>query len=419
MTNKSSKQKKLEISEKETEFLINSAKALGWYQKKLKRQYTQQKIGDKISLTVSSISKYLIDPDSTNIFKVEDLETHSKRLLPLNYALQIAEAMDSNLWNILCSYDEYKKAPSKSTNLNEDNFLKDNKKENLPITEYLLTDVNHHKFRSWLGEYYCYFSSTSSEEINKPKQEDSKDMTKEEQELFDIIPSKDHIFCGKIKFSKASDNSCRVSLRFMSNKKSHDIKHYYGTLSLSQEHMAGFIALHCQENGEGSYIIAKSPDSKKLKCRMAMALTLSSIDGHRRACSEKMLITKEFIPESSPAYNALKAFLLMNDSYIRITEQGYGLLLNELKDSDNTELQKFAKDYPLLADLNKSNSTAIKTCKCAFIPESTIAHWNSLNDVSRDLLIILMRKYSIADWYYKANNENAKEILYIIENKKY
>ena len=58
--------------------------------------------------------------------------------------------------------------------------------------------------------FYCYFSSTSSNEINKEKREKPKKLTSEEQELYDITPSKDHLFCGIMSISKADDNSCQV-----------------------------------------------------------------------------------------------------------------------------------------------------------------------------------------------------------------
>lgn len=77
---------------------------------------------------------------------------------------------------------------------------------------------------------FCYFSSTSSSEINECKRESLNGMIEEEKELFDITPSGDHLFCGKMSISKAEDSSCHVSLRFMSDKLNHNIKHYHGTI---------------------------------------------------------------------------------------------------------------------------------------------------------------------------------------------
>ena len=408
------------ISNTEIDFFIKSAKALGWYRQNKNRadRYTLKQIGTSISLTESAVSKYLISPRDADCFNtLTDLNKKSKTLLTLQYALQIAEAMDSSLWEILYLYTEHTTDSSKSTKLNENFHLKDIANANTSTSEHMLTDVNNPKFQPWLGDFYCYFSSTSSSEIDKEKQENSRNLNDLEQELFDITPSKDHLFCGMLKIFKSTDNLCHVSLTFMSDKKTHQIKHYHGSLSLSQQYSAGFISLYCEENGEGSYIIVKSPDSPKLTCRMAMALTLSSIDGHRRACSEKMLITKEYIPENSTAYRALKAFLPMNDSVIRITDKDYTSILEELINSNSAELNKFAEDYPSLSFLASSNST-IETCECALIPESTINNWKYLNSSSRDMLRLLMREHSIANWYYKANNKNAEEILYILENKK-
>ena len=405
------------LTDQETDFLILSAKALGWYRNQHKNVFTLKKIGDYTGLSPSTISKYLIAPKGAEKFNTpEDLDNSSKTFLSLHYALQFAKAMDSNLWDILHLYNTYINDSSESIKLNEEHCLKNEDNTVSPYNEHLLTDVNDPLFRPWLGEFYCYFSSTSSSEINKEKKENDSDLTAFQQELFDIIPSKDHLFCGKMCISKSSNNLCQVSLIFMSDKTTHNIKHYYGTLSLSRLCSAGFISLYCQENGEGSYIIIKSPDSTSLKCRMAMALTLSSIDGHRRACAEKMLITEKPIQENSKAYDALKAFLPMNDSIIRITNKEYDLLLEELKNSEYTQLQEFANDYNSLSSLISSNST-IEAYNCALIPESTIDNWKFLESASRDILRILMRKHSISNWYYKANNKNAEEILYIIEEK--
>ena len=202
----------------------------------------------------------------------------------------------------------------------------------------------------------------------------------------------------------------------MSDKKKHKIKHYLGTLVLSKPYSVGFISLFSQETGECSYIIVKGPNSNSLECRMAMVLTLSSIDRHRRACSEKMLITKNLIPENSKTYNALKALLRMNDSFIRITNTEYSKLLQELQASDSIELQRFAERYPNLSTLANSSST-IDTCEYIMIPESTIKNLKFLSPVDRDSLHILMRKHSIANWYYKANNKNAEDIFNFINQE--
>lgn len=241
-------------------------------------------------------------------------------------------------------------------------------------------------------------------------------MIEEEKELFDITPSGDHLFCGKMSISKAEDSSCHVSLRFMSDKLNHNIKHYHGTLVLSKQYSAGFISLCGQEKGECSYIIVESPDSKNLKCRMGMVLTLSSIDRHRRACAEKMLITEKRILENSRAYQALKSLLPMNDSVIRITNEGYEMLIKELAASENQELRQFAHIYPELSDIVSTNLT-IDKYEYITIPESTIGNWRKLSSISRNQLCILLRKYSLMNWYYKANNKNAEEIYYIMNEE--
>ena len=394
----------------EKEFFIKAAKALGWY--KIETKTTLSIIGQYVKLSESAVSKYLIAPQKADDLEAEIFAGKRKIYLTLKYALQIAEAMGSTLWEILYLYDEQKNKSANCTKMNSNQEL------NL-LEEYginFLADANDVKYKPWIGNFYCYFSSTSSNEINKEKREKPKKLTSEEQELYDITPSKDHLFCGIMSISKADDNSCQVLLRFMSDKWKHNIKHYYGKLVLSRQYSAGFISLFCEENGECSYLILESPDSQMLRCRMAMVLTLSSIDRHRRACVEKMLISKNIIKENSKAYDALKAFLPMNDSIIRITSEGYKKLRAELLNSDQLELQQFVKKYSELEDIINANST-IEAYECAMIPESTIDNWKLLSPTARETLCILMRKYSITNWYHKANNKNAEKIFYLLKDE--
>lgn len=398
-------------TEEEEAFFIEAAKALGWYRRELGMKLND--IGSQISLSESAVSKYLIDPKvKKNFSSEEDLKKNSKVFLTLEYALKISATMGEKLWNILRMYEENENRTEKCTKLNANqssNIL------NLNSTN-LIVNSSDSKFEPWFGEFFCYFSSTSSSEIDKSKRENPKELTEEEKELFDITPSGDHLFCGKMSISKAEDNYCQVSLRFMSDKYNHNIKHYQGTLVLSKQYSAGFISLYGQENGECSYIIVESPDSQKLKCRMAMVLTLSSIDRHRRACTEKMLITKKRILENSRAYETLKSLLPMNDSVIRITNEQYEMLLKELSASKNQQLREFAHAYSKLSDIEKANLT-IDKYEYIMIPESTIENWRKLSEISRKQLRTLMRKYSIVNWYYKANNKNAEEIYYIMNEE--
>lgn len=147
---------------------------------------------------------------------------------------------------------------------------------------------------------------------------------------------------------------------------------------------------------------------------MAIALTFSSIDRYRRACAEKIFIFPKEVKEGTAEYEALKAFLPMNDSYIY--EEEYGELINELKNTGVKELQSFADKYSDLSKLVLTNSV-IDICKYVSIPESIISNLKSLSDENKNKLRIYMRKHSIANWYYKANNKNAEDILNIINEQ--
>lgn len=384
----------------EEEFKNQAAEALRWYQKEHNKEYTQKKIGEILCKHHSMISKYLAKKDK----RIE---------MELQTTINMAEAMDTNLWTIMYLYEQQKREERKKncTNLNEEENLKS---DSLKF-ENLIVDANDSRFRPWIGEYYCYFSSTSSNEINSIKKECKNDLTDEQKKLFNITPSKDHIFCGRMDIYQVGD-LCKVSLVFMADKESHNIKHYEGRLYLSGQYSAGFIELFGLENGECSYIILNSPDSGKLECRMAMALTLSSIDSHRRACAEKILISKKEIAEATSEYEALKAYLRMNDSFVHIKEEEYDKLICELKNTDIVELQNFANRYSDFSKLVSNNST-IEVHKYVTIPESIIKNMKILSKENKAKLCVLLRNHSKANWYYKANNRNAEDILNIINEK--
>ncbi len=391
----------------EREFKIQASEALRWYRTCHKKEFTLEKIGKTLNLDNSTISKNLSYTYNDN-FK-------EKSLISLQRALEIAEAMNSNLWTIMYQYELYKEneVEKNCTSLNH----KDNLKSKFDKFESLIMDANDSRFNSWIGEYYCYFSSTSSQEIDVKKRENPENLQEGEERLYNITPSNDHIFCGIMNISKDEDGLCKVLLTFMADKSSHSIKHYSGILCLSSQYAAGFIEMACQENGECSYIIVNSPDSSSMKCRMAMALTLSSIDGHRRPCAEKILISKNEILERTIEYEALKAFLPMNDSVIHIHKDKYKQLIEELKSGSSDELRDFAEKNSDIAKLAAANST-IEMHEYVSIHESIISGLKNLSDEDKNQLRVSMRKYSIANWYYKANNKNAEDILNIIEKRK-
>lgn len=114
--------------------------------------------------------------------------------------------------------------------------------------EKLLVDANDLRFKPWIGEYYCYFSSTSSSEINK-KEKEADVCLQEKSTLFNITPSNDHIFSGIMTISKEED-LCKVEFEFMADKKNHNVKDYCGTLRLSSQYATRFIEMTCVENVE-------------------------------------------------------------------------------------------------------------------------------------------------------------------------
>ena len=134
---------------------------------------------------------------------------------------------------------------------------------------------------------------------------------------------------------------------------------------------------------------------------MAMVLTISSGEGHRRPCTERMIFSRQPVDIHSESYEYLKANLHMNDNTIRITEWGYSELLKEIQDSDDPLLKKIADKYPTLKSLH---SPVVKIEECAFIPETYIEELSDLQPEERKAFERLLRLHSLAPWYRKTKS---------------
>lgn len=412
----------------EFDFLLMSACALEQYRKKKNIKQTAVASACKFANSASSVSKYLIDesnmrdknkPKSKEEFN--EIFNKKKTFLDLAHAIDLATAMNQNLHTILSLY-EGEGWYANSTNLINEKIVNKNQKDyliqeplgqleeidNLSIANSI-TDINDPSFSVWMGTYYCYFSSTCSEEISKSKSEPSNinSMDEYQKSLYDIMPKNDHIFCGILEIGKPYNGRCGVELTFMSDPSELKVKKYVGTLSLARHLTAGFISLTCTENAEKSYIILQSPDGSPLDCRMAMVLTLSSIDNHRRPCAEKMLITKNKIVEDSKAYQELKALLPMIDNKIIISPENYAEQMEKLSGATSENISQFAKLYSSiesLAEINNRLETYVK------IPEDSILNTFNFTTSEKAELIQSLREKAKANWYYKSNTSNATRI---------
>lgn len=431
----------------EKEFKILIMKALGWYMHTHK-DIRQCEIAKKMNITAAVISKSVITPKNEGYNENDILR--NKRLIDISRAIEICTYMGTTLANVLYYYqfknfledstkiDELEKLTNKLTNLSKGQELQvgeleqtiksiqsetNELKSSLGNASNLITNVENKNFKPWFGKYFCYFSSTSSDEAGKKRIKHFNRTTDdiELKELFDCV-SNDYIFCGimniyeKLKFN---DSLCHVDFKFLADPDKRVIKKYSGTITLSATTKAGFCELNSDEQGEKTYLIVERQDlgrvQPNIRCCIAMVLTFSSKVHRRRPCCERMIISSDKINEGTEEYETLKAYLRMNDSTIRITQWGYNELINHIKQSNDPELLEIAQMFPNLHSL-KGNNVPID--ECAFIPESMVETLHTLNESQKRKFEILLRIHSIAPWYCKTKATKADIIFNIVNNSK-
>lgn len=440
MTVKKTKEKQDQIR-----YQLHIMKALGWY---INIKKTKQcDIANRMHVDSAVISRSVISPKNAEDINAENFEQKGKRLLGISKALEICKCMDVTLENILYFYqfknvlvelpkiDILEELTNKLTNSLNEHDLAINVLENdiesvckdLNISSFnpkkinnLVFDIRHSDFQPWFGQYFCYFSSTSSEEAGKKRiaQFDSLSDNLELNELLECATD-EYIFCGIMEIHnelESTDGLCHVDFKFLANPEKNLIKKYSGLLILSANTKAVFCELTSAEQGEKTYFIFEKQDLGKeqphVQCCMAMVLTYSSKVHRRRPCCERMIISSKEIKAGTEEYEAMKAYLRMNDSTIRITQWGYNELIKDINQSKDSELLEIAKSFPDLCSLNGQNVTIEN---CAFIPESVIYTLNSLTDSQKRKFEILLRTHSIAPWYCKTKATKA-DILFKLLN---
>lgn len=426
-------------------YLLHIMKALGWYIQLHRGNIKKKDIAKKLHLDPSVISYSIINPKNANIINENNYEESGKRIISIPRAKQICECMNTTLENVLYYY-QFKSTLVNMTKIDKLENLTNNltNKQELsnemindfvtPIWEQinptvhlqnqvnnLISNANHSDFKPWIGRFYCYFSSTSSDEIDEkrkicfPKNIDNPEL----KELFACTTS-DHIFCGIMDvYNKASkDSLCHVDFKFLANPEKLFIKKYSGILTLSAVTKAVFCELASQEQGEKSYIIFEKQDLGKgqphVGCCMAMVLTYSSKVYRRRPCCERMILSSDIIKEGTDEYETMKAYLRMNDKMIRITQWGYNELLKDIKLSTDNELKEIIEKFPDLKSLGGQNVTIEN---CAFIPESMIRTLHSLTPMQKQKFEVLLRKHSIAPWYSKTKADKAETLFKLVNER--
>ncbi|MCR5461172.1 MAG: hypothetical protein K6F51_15005 [Acetatifactor sp.] len=430
---------RIDKNEDDLKYKLKIMKALGWYLEINKKKHTRTDIAKHASMDKSVLSRLTIAPQNADEFNIQNLETH-KKFISYQTAEDICRAMDTTLENILFLY-QYKNALTDSTKIDEINHIASllklaNEKEEYadleneekvkkicnqiapPGKNNLITDVNNPLFQKWIGNYYCYFSSTNSDEAGRARGSCAVD--EENPKLkgkMELLPS-DFIFCGEMNISgNEEDNLCHVNFEFLSNPEKGTVKVYNGVLSLSKNTKAVFGELFGFELGEKTYFITEQQDigadHNHVQFCCAMVLTFSSGMNHRRPCCERMIISSEPIKENTALYEYMKANLHMNDNFIRITEWGYEQLLKEIDESDDPEMKAIAAHYSNFQELQ---GNTVKIEPCAFIPEDWVYVLNNLSKSQKIKFETLLRNHSIASWYYKTKGTKAVD-LYRLSKK--
>lgn len=437
---------KKKINEDKAQYKLHIMKALGWYIY-IHKEIKKNKIAEDLHFDPSTMSHITIPPKDAEIITIENFNNHNKRLIEIPLAREICEHMNTTLLNVLYYYqfknalvdfdkiDRCEKLTNKLTDCNnnadkltgtlkiiEDEIqqLKNVQMPQLINSNYIISDVNHSDFLPWIGNYYCYFSSTSSDEAGKKRtlKPNKFDDNSELQELLDCSTD-EYIFCGIMNIHDqhfSEDGLCHVDFRFLANPDEQLIKRYSGILMLSADTRAVFCELTSNDQGEKTYIILDKQDLGKeqphVRCCMGMVLTYSSKVHRRRPCCERMIISNNKI-KGKEEYEVMKAYLRMNDSTIRITQWGYSELLKDIDQSDDTELREIAELFPDLDSL-KGKNVVIENC--AFIPESFIYTLNSLTPSQKRKFEILLRNHSIAPWYSKTKATKADTLFKLLNS---
>ena len=425
-------------------YSIYISKAIGWYLDTTNKisghkKFTQDEIARKMGLTVSALSRKIIRPkDANQINDKNSLKDRNKRKLEINEAKKLCNILGLSLNDVVYFYDhkDYFESDieffdkmillTKSLTISPvqtgktDDFLSELYVEKSDATEDMpsnfITDINHPDFKPWLGNFFCYFSSTSSDEAGKTRKKrfERQSDDPELDELLKVTPN-DYIFCGILSIGnkpKFNDNYCHVEFKFLADPQELHIKRYQGILTISRIRNVIFCELGNNNEGEISYLIIEKKEIGSMhphvEYSMGMVLTVSSIDGHRRPCCERIIISRTPIDIYSENYKALKANLYMNDNMIRITEWGYNELIKEIERSSNPVLAEIAEKYPNLESLK---SGAVSFDKCAFIPYTYIDSFANLTPVARKKFEIMLRLHSIAPWYSKTKSTKISDLL--------
>lgn len=375
------------------DYLISAIDA---YRKK--KNVTQAELARRLCCSQPTVSKRL-----SKSSEKESQVTSSKPLTILELDLY-CKALGSTIGGVLYNYDQQlaQNRAVYSTNREKEYFVSGtplnipSNEENIPAdirpvfpygvfaeNDTLTNSISNPIFKQWFGSYHCYFYSTLS--------------------------SENVCFHGILDIPKESENGCcNVSFSFCYDERNDLYKKYYGQLVLSKSTNGAYCTLvNHDDQGEITYLLMTKPGTKTANvcCVVAFALTLSGGKATKHPCIERMIISREEL--SGRNFELAKAHLLLNDKYIRITEEQFSEFLNShnTPESFKHRFSKYPKpfDYPLLEEY---------VCRMAMIPETWVKSLTGFTEQEHQTIIDLMRPFSIAPKNNKIKEKTAENDIF-------
>lgn len=382
-------------------------RAINSYRSRKPHKFTHEAIGTNMSKAISqgTVSKMLSESN------IPDLANKYGNL-SVTEAKKICAAMGTTLGNVLLEYEQHVAQNSRDYDIKQNQEYSAIEKftnipeqcKNIPGQETtiypaclfsendsLTNDISDPMFAPWFGKYYCYFFSTLS--------------------------SEDICFEGELEIPrKPSNGCCHVKFSFVYDRKNDLWKEYYGQLVLSKKPNGGAYCtlVNHDDQGEITYLVMANPtvNNSRVCCVVAFVATISAGKDTKHPCIERMIISR--VPLDGREFNKAKAHLLLNDKYIRITEDSFRVLLDseEIPTSFKQRFNEYINpfDAPFLAEYLP---------KMAVIPESWVKSLAGYSEIEQQGIIDLMRLYSEAPKYNKIRQKTAENDIFMLFREKY
>ena len=145
--------------------------------------------------------------------------------------------------------------------------------------------------------------------------------------------------------------------------------------------------------------------NKRICCVLALVLTISGGKDTNHPCVERMIISREEL--SGDDFELAKAHLLLNDKFIRISEDGFKRFLEDKRIPDS--FKKCFCGFPTPFEYPSFGGYIFRI---AVIPETWIKSLPGFSEREHQRLIDLMRLYSIAPKLNKIKQKAAENDIF-------